>query len=210
MDPPEAWFWPADTVCWLYRFDIPQTEAFRQEGTEDRPIVYWLDVQARPEDMEAFFGWKTSWEHWNDAAVWGMGAEPYAGPWDPLSYPPGHEQYGQRIDLAFALDAIPVTDVPDEFGMPSGFRLEQNVPNPFNPVTEILYEIPATGRVALEVYDVQGHLVRTLVDAVRNGGSHVATWDGRDAYGREVPTGVYFYRLSAEGFEGTRKMLLLK
>ncbi|MCK4547317.1 MAG: T9SS type A sorting domain-containing protein [Candidatus Eisenbacteria sp.] len=210
MTPPEEYFFPGDTVCWLYKFEIPQPEAFRQEGTEDRPQVYWLDVQAEPHDQEAFFGWKTSLEHWNDDAVWGHGVEPYMGPWYELIYPPGHEMQGQSIDLAFMLRGIPVTDVGEETSTPRSFGLEQNVPNPFNPVTEIRYQIPASSRVSLEVFDVAGRLVCTLVDEVRQAGLHAAVWNGRDTNGRDVPSGVYFYRLRTDGLEDTRKMLLLK
>jgi FlgD Ig-like domain len=88
--------------------------------------------------------------------------------------------------------------------------LEQNVPNPFNPETTIRFSLPAGERVALAVYSTNGALVRTLVDGVQPAGSHDVTWDGRDASGRPVSSGVYFYRLSAGKFNETRKMVLLK
>ncbi len=211
MNPPEDYFFPGDTMCWLYTFRIPEDEAFLQRGSEYDPKVYWLDVQAQPHDVEAWFGWKTSLAHWNDDAVWGQGLEPFFGPWRELIYPPNHEMTGQSIDLAFALVGVPVTDVGSETpGRAPEFGLGQNVPNPFNPATEIAYEIPAAGRVTLEVYDVAGRLVRTLVDADQSAGPHSAVWDGRDGEGRSMATGVYFYRLQSEGLEVTHKMLLLK
>ena len=105
MDPPAGYIFPGDTVCWLYYFQIPASEAFCQQGTEQAPMVYWLDVQAQPLSpvTPAQFGWKTSIRHWNDAAVWGMGQEPYPGPWNELRYPPQHPQQMQAIDLAFAI-----------------------------------------------------------------------------------------------------------
>ncbi|MFH1680024.1 MAG: GEVED domain-containing protein, partial [Candidatus Eisenbacteria bacterium] len=103
MDPPDNYTWPGDHICWLYHFQVPISEAFHQVGRPDSGIVYWLDVQARPHDPDAFWGWKTSVEHWNDDAVWGWGLEPYYGPWYELRYPPQHEYYGESIDLAFAL-----------------------------------------------------------------------------------------------------------
>ena len=103
MEPPDEYFFPADHVCWQYNFSIPPGEAFRQEGTPDEPVIYWLDVQARPLEPAALFGWKTSPDHWNDDAVWGRGIEPYLGPWGELRYPPNHEQFGQSIDLAFVI-----------------------------------------------------------------------------------------------------------
>ncbi|MBN2171254.1 MAG: T9SS type A sorting domain-containing protein [Candidatus Krumholzibacteriota bacterium] len=103
MMPPEQYWFPADHICWLYNFYIDPTEAFVQQGSPDEPVIYWLDVQARPFDPGARFGWKTSLDHWNDDAVWGEGIEPYVGPWGELIYPPGHEMMGQSIDLAFVV-----------------------------------------------------------------------------------------------------------
>jgi hypothetical protein len=78
-------------------------DAFFQHGTPDSPIVYWLSVQATPQDGNSVFGWKTSTDHWNDAAVWGSGNAPYVGPWSVLTYGSGHELVGQAIDLAFTV-----------------------------------------------------------------------------------------------------------
>jgi hypothetical protein len=100
-----TYVFPGDHVCWEYRFIIPPAEAFCQEGSPQSPVVYWLDVQAIPTagPAPAQFGWKTSIDHWNDAAVWGLGSEPYPGPWNKLLYPPLHPLQNQVIDLAFAL-----------------------------------------------------------------------------------------------------------
>jgi hypothetical protein len=210
MWPPDYYEWPADFTCWLYTFRIDPAEAFLQEGTPEEPIVYWLDCQAAPHDMDAQFGWKTSLDHWNDDAVWGEGLEPYWGPWWELRYPPNHPFFPESIDLAFSVTSEPDTDVPGEAGF-KAFGLEQNTPNPFNPITTIKFVAPVGGgHVTLEVIDVAGRVVRTLVDGHRGEGEHGATWNGRDEQGREVASGVYFYRLTAPKTELTRKMLLLK
>lgn len=95
---------PGDHVCWRYDFHIPADRAFCQEGTPDAPIVYWLDVQAEPMGpVSSEFGWKTSYHHWNDDAVWGEGEEPLLGPWQELRYPPEHIWQGESIDLAFSI-----------------------------------------------------------------------------------------------------------
>lgn len=96
---------PADTVCWKYTFPIDPADAFVQTGTVVNPIIYWLDVQAMPNDPtgEARFGWKSSTTNWNDDAVWGQGLEPYPGPWTDLHYPPGHERHPESMDLAFEI-----------------------------------------------------------------------------------------------------------
>jgi hypothetical protein len=85
------------------------------------------------------------------------------------------------------------------------------IPNPFNPTTRIRYDVPARGgKVTLRIYDVEGRLVRTLVNEHQSPGQKIATWHGRNAQGQSVATGVYFYRMTAPGFEMTRKMILLK
>jgi flagellar hook assembly protein FlgD len=89
--------------------------------------------------------------------------------------------------------------------------LHQNRPNPFNPVTVIPYELSAAGAVSLRIYSVQGRLVRSLFDGhVHAAGRHAARWDGRDARGRPVGSGVYFYRMEAEGKIATRSMIVVR
>jgi len=95
--------------------------------------------------------------------------------------------------------------------LPVHYALRENCPNPFNPVTRIAYDVPAPGgRVELAVYGVSGALVRRLLDDVARPGRHVALWDGTDGAGRQVSSGIYFYRLTAPGFTDQRKMVLLK
>jgi len=91
-----------------------------------------------------------------------------------------------------------------------GVELSQNVPNPFNPETTIRFSLPSSDRVTLSVYSANGALVRTLVDGVQTGGTHDITWNGTDAHGNSVSSGVYFYRLTSGKFNQTRKMVLLK
>jgi len=88
--------------------------------------------------------------------------------------------------------------------------LYQNVPNPFNPSTVINFELESAGEVALQIYDVAGHLIKTLHRGHLSAGSHQDTWFGRDSAGRTVATGVYFYRLQAGSEVETRRMLLAK
>ena len=376
MDPPDMYFFPGDFNCWLYTFHIDPAEAFWQYGTPDEPVIYWLDVQAYPMDPDAYFGWKTSEVHWNDNAVWGMGNEPYPGPWWELFYPTGHDLNGQDIDLAFGitgeemplsldfgdapdpsyptllasggarhvlvggvflgnsadsepdgqptpladgddndgnddedgviftsplipggtatvdvnastagiLDAwidfdgdgtwsgpgehifagVPLapgvnslsyfppanglaghtsfarfryslsgaatftgiayggevedyevwidddtTDVPD--ALPKRFGMRQNMPNPFNPVTTIGYDAPAGGgHATLEIFDLAGRKVATLIDGHVSEGRHQATWRATDVNGRELPSGVYFARFKAADCDVTKKMVLLR
>ncbi len=90
------------------------------------------------------------------------------------------------------------------------YRLLQNHPNPFNPSTTIEYVLPTPGHVDLRVYDPRGRLVTTLVSGDKTAGRHTTSWNGRDAVGTPMTTGMYFYRLQTDTFTQTRKMLLLK
>ncbi|HUI30987.1 MAG TPA: T9SS type A sorting domain-containing protein [Candidatus Acidoferrales bacterium] len=85
------------------------------------------------------------------------------------------------------------------------FSLNQNYPNPFNPSTVISYQLPVNSQVTLKVYDVLGREVATLVNARQTPGEHSVTFDARN-----LPSGIYFYRISAGGYTATRKMLLVK
>ncbi len=102
----------------------------------------------------------------------------------------------------------PSTGIED--GMPAMFALGANYPNPFNPSTTIRFAVPRDGRVMLEVYDLAGRVVRRLVDETLVADSYSVTWQGRDETGRQVASGTYYYRLTADGERSTRKMTLLK
>jgi hypothetical protein len=88
--------------------------------------------------------------------------------------------------------------------------LSQNYPNPFNPQTTIAFSLKDRGQVSLKVYNVNGELVRTLANENRAAGPHQLTWDGRNDSGQPVSSGVYFYKLVANNFAQTKKMVLLK
>jgi len=91
------------------------------------------------------------------------------------------------------------------------FVLGQNAPNPFNPATEISFVVPDGGAsMSLQVYDVSGKLVRTLVDGFQPAGAHTVGWYGKNDQGRRVSSGTYFYQLTAPSFSEIRKMVLLK
>ena len=105
------------------------------------------------------------------------------------------------------------TGVALETAIPTAFYLGSAIPNPFNPITEITYGIPAgatPARVVLSVYDATGREVTTLVDVDQGPGEYRVVWDGRDHKGAEVASGVYFYRLVWNGRSETKRMVLLK
>ncbi|MCX6829631.1 MAG: T9SS type A sorting domain-containing protein [candidate division Zixibacteria bacterium] len=93
---------------------------------------------------------------------------------------------------------------------PAKFALAQNFPNPFNLATQVEFSLPAATDVKLEIYNVMGQLVRTLVDQQLPAGYHKVIWDGRNDAGVATASGVFFYKLRAGDFTETKKMLLLK
>ncbi len=114
-----------------------------------------------------------------------------------------------------ALENAVMTVTLDGIGMPKQNRLLQNYPNPFNPETWIPYHLAEAGAVSLSIYDATGHLIRTLPLGYQSAGfyesrEHAAYWDGRNAFGEPVASGVYFYQLTTPSFQQTRRMLILK
>jgi len=101
-----------------------------------------------------------------------------------------------------------------DLSLPKEYSLSQNFPNPFNPTTLIRYAIPdregRPHRINLKVYNVLGQRVRTLVNMEQAPGYYSVVWNGRDDYGRELASGVYFYRLKAGRYSSSKKLLLLK
>ena len=93
---------------------------------------------------------------------------------------------------------------------PDVYALYQNYPNPFNPVTKITYQLPEESYVAVTIYNLAGQKVTTLVDGRRSGGFHAVDWYGENSKGESVASGLYFFRIEAENFSKTLKMLLLK
>ena len=110
--------------------------------------------------------------------------------------------------IAYYSFSLGIDDPADN--LPRVFDLSQNYPNPFNPSTEISYSLPRTSHVTISVYNIQGQLTTTLVDATQTAGVYSVAWAGNDMGGRKVASGVYFYRMQADGFSESRKMVLLK
>jgi hypothetical protein len=122
---------------------------------------------------------------------------------------------GVELMIVHAVNVIPPSVDVD---LPRAFMLSQNYPNPFNPRTKITYRVsadPAGGDeegidVRIDVFDIHGRRVKTLVDRKMEPGSHTTMWDGRNERGVAVSSGSYLYRIKAGEATFTRKMLLLK
>jgi hypothetical protein len=125
---------------------------------------------------------------------------------------PDHYSGDNFRNLWFDNSAWPV-DVEEEMTeeeVPLGFSLSTNYPNPFNPETRIGYLIPKTSHVRLEIFNLLGQRIRTLVDEYQAFGERSVTWDGRDDQCESVASGVYFYRLQTEDFVETKKMVVIR
>ncbi len=94
--------------------------------------------------------------------------------------------------------------------LPTEFALEQNYPNPFNPQTSIRFALPTNGYTALEIYNVLGQKVKTLIEKDLPAGYHTVIWNGEDNNGKESASGIYFYRLKSGDKNAYKKMLLIK
>lgn len=102
------------------------------------------------------------------------------------------------------------TDIKNESNKNNNYRLDQNYPNPFNPTTNIRFDIPVQTYVQLEVFNILGNLVKTLLDATKEAGSYTITWNGLDNEGNLSPTGLYFFRLKCGNLNQVQKGMLIK
>ncbi len=101
-------------------------------------------------------------------------------------------------------------EVDGSIAMPKRFSLSQNHPNPFNPITQINYSLAGESQVRIEVFNITGQRVKTLVDGHMEAGEHTIIWDSKDGNGDAVASGIYFYRIKTDQFTATKKMVLLK
>jgi hypothetical protein len=114
----------------------------------------------------------------------------------------------ELVGFSMPLSAPP--EVSENPVLPKEFALKQNAPNPFNPTTYISFDLPKACDVQVEIYNVLGQSVRTLVNGYQEAGSQSVMWDGSDNSGNSVASGVYFYRINAGDYSATKKMMMLK
>ena len=117
-------------------------------------------------------------------------------------------EYGNEMELS-----IGTATVLNESATPTSVSLSQNYPNPFNPSTTISYNVEHSGYVRLNVYDVMGRLVKTLVNDYKEAGhtsGYQVVWGGLDNSGQQVSAGLYIYSLQTRGITLTEKMVLMK
>ncbi|MBN1213554.1 MAG: T9SS type A sorting domain-containing protein [candidate division Zixibacteria bacterium] len=118
-----------------------------------------------------------------------------------------------NVDVAVRVRTVPTFAVSvddEEDGLPEGFSLSHNYPNPFNPGTTINYSIGYGTEIELSVYNALGQKIATLVDEPQAPGDYTIQWNGRDSNGREMSSGIYFYKLETGLYSESKKMVLLK
>lgn len=135
---------------------------------------------------------------------------PPAGRWEGtpdgiVSFSPLYEHC--IFDIYIGVVSVQEYDSPS---LPETYTLGQNTPNPFNPNTSIEFALPRSGQVKVEVFNILGQKVRTLVDENLKAGFKRVDWDGTDDGGQSVASGIYLYRMTANDFSETKKMVLMK
>jgi hypothetical protein len=114
------------------------------------------------------------------------------------------------LQITAMIDNLLLTNSIEENHSPGKFALFQNYPNPFNPTTIISFNIDTQTKVSLKVYDNQGRFIRTLIENTMHTGKHEVSWDGRNAHGRPVSAGVYFYVIKTADFRQIKKMTFIR
>jgi len=193
---------------------VPESLQVAYTATEN--VVRWV-APADP-DVERYQVWRTDGPppgadpgapagettvtEWHDTGFAGSA-------WDQTYWVAAVDHAGNRGPLTNWTGAG-VSAVGDG-GLPTVLALRGNVPNPFNPLTHVRFDLPRPARVQLDIYDVAGRRVRRLVGGeVYPAGRHEAAWDGRNDAGQTVAAGVYISRLLADGEQMTGRMLLMK
>jgi hypothetical protein len=170
--------------------------------------------------------------HYGEIAAYSSAALTYGGkvsdlPWaDTTCAIYAHTTYdipadGPGITWCQMVSAVPPADVyynheavvgieEETETTPSPVALYQNYPNPSHGKTMIRFSVPAHTSISLDIYDIAGRLVRTLAAGTPGEGNYFAVWDGKDAYGKDAPGGVYLYTLTAGKFSETKKLLLIQ
>ena len=199
-------------------------------------FMYFEQVTWIPEPMyasEYYYEWYDEWELW-DRAVYAYDTsnrlisvtwEDFYGdnmwePWERYLYNYNTQGYLHEIlqqyyygewnseeRILITMGDISSTD--DVVLIPEKLSI-RNYPNPFNPETTISFQLPTSQQVELSVLNIKGQVVTTLINEVKDSGTHNIVWNGRDSRGNSLSSGVYFYRIKTETGDETGKMLLLK
>ena len=128
----------------------------------------------------------------------------------PLTGNSSGDQYTMNSGFWNSGSAFFVGIADEPLNIPDNFKLHQNYPNPFNPSTCIEYDLPEALHVRIDIYNLLGQRVTTLVDEAKQAGYQKVQWDGRHLYGENVSSGMYFYIIQAGPYRQVKKMILVK
>jgi len=184
------------------------TDSFSIDNVKHRVAVYaiWFAGDLAPGSgsvAKIYFSTGPTWD-----STWSVAVDSTFFP--PMSELSFDEPGGTNSFIpVFHPGALDVKDV-NTPSKPTVFTLAQNYPNPFNPKTMIRFALPKDSWVRLEVYNILGQKVKTLVDEKLAAGIKEVEWDGKDTKGLEVASGIYFYKIKADNFSDVKKMVMLK
>ncbi len=202
-------------IMQAYVFGTGSGVKFRFAVDDKYPTAAAENHEASPWYTVDWYGWKlVSWDMSGETGTWlGDGNLDGNLRFDSiqLTYVSGSDQFGKVIidDLRLVKPVTVGIDVAWE-NQPLEYSLAANYPNPFNPVTNISFTLPEAGKISLAVFDINGRLVKTLAHDDYSAGQHSAQWDGTNSFGEPQASGVYFYRLSGNDINLSRRMTLIK
>ena len=113
----------------------------------------------------------------------------------------------QKIDFS---ELTGLEDMKKMQAIVKAFKLRQNYPNPFNPSTTLMYEIPKRGKVEVNIFDMNGKLIKNMIEREQAAGSHQIVWKGLNQSGQKVASGFYIYTVKFDNTLSSKKMLLIK
>ena len=122
---------------------------------------------------------------------------------------PGNDYYEGLISVG-AIEQLTELEISSEIFFPDRFALYPNYPNPFNPLTNITYDIKSNSHVKVNIANIKGNHIRYLINEYQFSGTHSVLWNGRDDNGNPVPSGIYFYTMTVNKYRKSNKMILMK
>ncbi|UCE05148.1 MAG: T9SS type A sorting domain-containing protein [bacterium] len=206
--------WVVGTASTILKTDaivVPvELVSFNADWVDNQVKLAWITATESNNygfEVQRKFNQEDSWQ--KIGFVEGHGTTAESNYYSFKDNPQGKGKYSYRlkqIDIDGKFKYSPIRQVT----IPGKFALYQNHPNPFNPETTISFELPKSAHVALDIYNMLGQKIVNLIDERRLAGFQKIIWNGRDEAGNVVGSGVYFYHIKTDGFEATKKLVLLR
>ena len=200
-----------ETALWVSALDLSPDEDMLVVGTLTAgwggPLggTNWLFDM---EDLSGPVGLVGNWHNWDGSGV-GVTDGPRGAAFDADGNLYIADFYTNAI-FHYAYDGLTIYDDKQSNVVANDYVLAQNFPNPFNPSTKIEFKIPMMEQVNISVYNLEGRLIKTLVNQVMSAGNHVVNWDGTNEIGAKVSTGMYIYQLKTNSTNLNRRMTFIK